>query len=727
VRRLVFAVALVAAGTAAPQAGSRPLDLWAAPAGRGGACSRVRPCALSSAKSAARGSPGAVVHLGDGTYRLTAPLRFTAEDSGTSWVAAPGARPVISGAVRVTGWRPSSMVHGAWAAPARFRTRELYVDGVRASRTTGPPPPFMVQTADGYADPSGSMAGWRNPRDIELVFTGANGFWTQPRCDVASISPDGTSVALRQPCWSNLHIPQNFPTPAQDPSYDYDDNPMGGFDGITPVTQPSLVENAFENLDGPGQWYLDSSAHRVFYIPRPGEDMRSADVEAPVLERLVDGEGASRVTFSGITFAYTTWRQPSGDDGFAEMQANTTLRGPGASYRQGTCRYSDPPGTCPFASWPMQPAAVDLASTRGVRIVGDRFVHLGAGAVHLGHGSRGDAVVGNEIGDISGNGVMLGSTDDPTPWAVHAGPGEVSTGNVVRENWIHGVGAEYPGAVGIWLGYTRGSVVVNNQVDDVPYTGISIGWGGWHTDTLHLDNPNINADNVVADNLIFNYMQVLEDGGAIYTNGFQGTSIAHGLELRDNVAVNQGFGTDFVYYDDEGSSYITLDRNVEYGGAGLFANGGCNTLGHIVIDGNYWVRGFGGYICPPPPVDVTVRSHHQITDHPAPDDVPAEILTGAGLQRYRSLLDGARPEVTNCGPYQQSPAGGTESVVSGSGFVAGRTRVFFGAGQASGVRVLSPNYLVATAPPGNGLVDVTVTTPWGTSAVSGADQCLYAG
>src|SRR5205823_1134201 len=141
-------------------------------------------------------------------------------------------------------------------------------------------------------------------------------------CGVRSISADGTQIALKQPCWSNLHIPFNFPLPTKDPTYDYDDNPMGGFDGISPVTQPSFVENAFENLKSPGQWYLDETARLVYYIPRAGEDMTTADVEAPVLEHLVTGTGAKNVTFRNIEFAYTTWLQPSGDDGFAEMQAN---------------------------------------------------------------------------------------------------------------------------------------------------------------------------------------------------------------------------------------------------------------------------------------------------------------------------------------------------------------------------------------------------------------------
>ena len=57
--------------------------------------------------------------------------------------------------------------------------------------------------------------------------------------------------------------------------------------------QPYYFENAYEFLDSPGEWYLDQSRGEVFYIPRAGEDLSSAVVMAPNVERLVQIQGGS--------------------------------------------------------------------------------------------------------------------------------------------------------------------------------------------------------------------------------------------------------------------------------------------------------------------------------------------------------------------------------------------------------------------------------------------------
>src|SRR4051794_818714 len=122
VRRLVAAglgaVGLVAAAAAvvvlAGPAAAATTVVYASPSGTGTACSSAEPCSLSAAQTQVRSMVGAmaddiVVQLADGVYRQTTPLSFTAADSGTNghtvyWQAAPGARPVISGARQVTGW-----------------------------------------------------------------------------------------------------------------------------------------------------------------------------------------------------------------------------------------------------------------------------------------------------------------------------------------------------------------------------------------------------------------------------------------------------------------------------------------------------------------------------------------------------------------------------------------------------------------------------------------------
>ena len=84
-----------------------------------------------------------VVQLADGVYRLSAPLRFTAADSGTNgytviWQAAPAARPVISGAQRVTGWSLADSGAEHLAGQRRRRLRHPAALRQRRHRHPGP-------------------------------------------------------------------------------------------------------------------------------------------------------------------------------------------------------------------------------------------------------------------------------------------------------------------------------------------------------------------------------------------------------------------------------------------------------------------------------------------------------------------------------------------------------------------------------------------------------------
>ncbi|MBO0885344.1 MAG: IPT/TIG domain-containing protein, partial [Mycobacterium sp.] len=265
--------------------------------------------------------------------------------------------------------------------------------------------------------------------------------------------------------------------------------------------------------------------------------------------------------------------------------------------------------------------------------------------------------------------------------------------------------------------------ITHNQLDDLPYSGISFGWGGWHTNSQTPNaNANINSDNLVADNLIFNHMQYLRDGGAIYTNGSQGQSFTHGLTISGNVAYDDN--TDNEYYTDEGSQYVTISGNTAYANGGNF-NGGCSTTGHIRVVGNYNATSLNGFGCSPPAVDIQSSGNTPIPWKPRPGDVPDQVLAQAGLEpAYQYLVTGAPPVVAAIGPDSGDTAGGTRVLISGSGFTPG-TRVSFGNQPAAATSVLSPNYLTATSPAGSGVVDVTVTTAAGESPATSADRFTY--
>lgn len=712
-----------------------PVQIFAAPAGSGTQCTEPAPCSLAGAQAEARALAGSMtsdidVLLEDGTYNLTAPLSFGPQDSGTNgfeiaYEAAPGAHPVLSGGGGVTGWHEVDTTSGIWAAPipSGFDTGQLYVDGQRVPRAQGLPSAYYLQTTFGYISSSPVLADWPDITNVSAVFTGGDGAWTQTSCPIASV--DGDVIRMQEPCWDNLHLPGDG---LQELAWVI--GPQGGFGGLSGSAQPSFFENSYDLLT-PGHWTIDTTLHEIFYEPTAGQDMATATVTAPALQSLVQVDGTLAdpvhdLTFSGLQFSYATWTQPDTANGFAELQADWTLTGTGAAKHEGTCQYVTPSGTCPYASWTPMPGAVVLSATHDVTVRGDTFTHLGGGGLEVQYGSRDDLIQGNTFTDISGNAIQMGSTNDPLPADVGAGTDEIDAGDTIADNYIHDVAIEWLGGVGIWIGYTQDLSVVHNQIDDVPYSGISIGWAGWHANVLEPDaDPNINSGNVIAGNLIYDYMQVLGDGGAIYTNGSQATGWAGQLSVTGNVTYG-GANTDFALYTDTGSQYVTLSQNVVYDQPlDSFSSGGCHTVGHIHIDDNWFSRLGPLYPCGLV-VDVSGSGNSLLCNTLPPGEVPVSVLSSAGIDpSERSLLDDELPTVDQVGP-TSLPLGGGQVLVSGSGFVPGMS-VDFGTAPATSVTVLSGNYLVATAPAGKGTATVGVTTGAGTSApAASGDTVSYA-
>ena len=580
--------------------------------------------------------------LADGTYRLPAPLRVTAADNGLSVAAAPGAHPVISGAVRIQGWRKVDPTRNLWSAPvpeAVTNSRQLYVNGLRAWRTRSRVPVELTETPTGYSAADATMAKWRNPSDIEFVYTGGNsiwsehseglGSWTEPRCPIASMQ--GTTITMAQPCWDNSTKRVMLPNGARTANL------------VGPMSvgkRPEYVENAYELLGARGQWYFDRPAHTLYYVPRPGEDLKSADVEMPVLETLVEGSGTAtqpldHVTFSGIEFAYATWLGPSSNEGFSEIQANYQVTGPDGYSRQALCHLV-PDGTCPYAAWTQEPGNITLSYAHHVQFINDDFVHLGAAGLTLGDGAQDDIVERCIFTDISGNGVQLGGVDLPL-----APIDQFTARNRIRNNLFRFVGAEYRGGIPIVIGYARDTDVVHNQIDHIPYAAISIGWGGWPDKIRQAGQANNSAGNVIENNLIHDLMIDLSDGGGIYTQGITGTDLAHGEKVRGNVVYNQ-FSSGHEIYTDNGSAMITISGNVMFNTnhdnwgsrhRDYYDGQDGSNFDPLAIENNYWQQGDQDSS----ERNVTVSGNHLIAGL---NEVPSSIISNAGVeQQWKAQLD----------------------------------------------------------------------------------------
>jgi Right handed beta helix region len=586
-------------------------------------------------------SADVTVVLADGFYRLTGPLTLSSADSGTGghnvvWTADNGARPVFAGSAQITGWTRMSANSPVFVAqaPAGLSTRQLYVNGTRAARAHGAlPSPLTGRNSTGYSGGGGTMAGWRNPSgakpQLEFVYRGGLGAWTEPRCPVASISSGG-AVTMAQPCWTN----------STTRACCFADGRAYNLVGRQSITeQPTSVENAFQFLSAstPGQWFLDQGNSKLYYVPRSGENMATADVEAPVLQKLVDGSGVSHVVFNGIQFSYATWLGPNSGDGFSEIQANYQVTGPNGAARQALCDVAPAAqhGTCPYAAWTQAPANVSLTNDQNVQFTNDAFVHLGAAGLGLGDGTQNATVKGNVFTDISGSGIQLGNVDMPT-----ATGASQTTHNTITDNHVFNVPVEYHGGIGIDIGYAANTKVTHNQIDHTPYTAISIGWGGWPDKEKQKPRPNFTHDNSISNNLIFNHMSVLNDGGAIYTQGLTGTSLAGGEKVTGNLIHDQT-GKGHVVYTDNGCTFETITGNGIYntGAANAwgsthhnYAPGATTTNDPTDVENNWWENGATSGSS-----GVTVKGNHAITSG---SQVPASIVDNAGLEAaFKGLLN----------------------------------------------------------------------------------------
>jgi alpha-tubulin suppressor-like RCC1 family protein len=101
-----------------------------------------------------------------------------------------------------------------------------------------------------------------------------------------------------------------------------------------------------------------------------------------------------------------------------------------------------------------------------------------------------------------------------------------------------------------------------------------------------------------------------------------------------------------------------------------------------------------------------------------------EIAAGEDRSFAYGVLDEANPDVSGLSPVTGSQTGGTAVTITGKNLL-GATAVRFGTQSAASYTVNSDEAITALSPPGTGMVSVTVTTRYGTSASGPADHFTY--
>lgn len=518
-----------------------------------------------------------VVQLADGIYRLSQTLRFTEQDGGrnghtVTWQAAEGAHPVVSGAIPITGWRLWDRAKDIYVAdtPAGLNARQLWVnDQLAPIASTEIQRKDVTFTREGMIFTPGTQRyDLKGSDHLELR---ATGFFTERISPVEKVEQD--KLIMRQPAW---------------------DNNLWGYDTIEKPFHPELshlyLVNSLSFLTKPGQWYLDPGKGKLYLHPSDGVDLTRADVELPRVAVLVSignslDQPVRDLTFRHIRFSHTTWLGPSGPEGYASQQSGSYLTGRALAYPE------DPIAACPqgcraFESmrneWSQIPASVQVSASERITFDQDIFAHLGQYA--LGIGNDADATVsgtGLGAGDIT---VTANVFTDCAGGAILAGgvqrdahhphdPRQINRQLIVRNNRIHSVSEDFFDHSAILSTYVEGAVILHNDISDVPYDAIDIGYGwGMHDpngnpnyrvrmrgydwpQNLVYRTPTTHRDVVVAGNRVHDAKKLFHDGGAIYN-----LSASPGTLITENyIFDNHG---KIGLYLDEGSRYITVRKNV---------------------------------------------------------------------------------------------------------------------------------------------------------------------
>ena len=557
---------------------------------------------ITQAQKAVRAINGSMtgdieVILREGTYALPGTIGFDERDGGKDghyvrYKAADGETVIITGGMPVTGWAIHDEANNIWKAEGvDGRFRQLYVNGKKAVRACFPNVIAANEKGSGgfdhdfvrltKVDSTGRafdvsadyIKNIKNIEDVEIHLMIA---WSENilRLEKAQVNGGTAKLIPKDPERTKLF---------------HRAYPMLGtaFASNPPKQQVFYLENSYDLIDAPGEWYLDEKEHVLYYKAREGENMATAHVVAPRLNTLFSVLGKDTknkvgyMSFEGLIFAHSNYTRPS-EEGFLDLQAANFNVDVLADPSRGNWEKLN---SNKFLLW-RPDAAFRVENAHHLLVQGNVFSQIAATGLDFVSGTNDDMIQGNAFFEIGAAGIMLGKFYQDSTTEIHiaynpSDKEEISTRDTVKNNLVTNVTNEHQGAVGIGAGYPRYVVIEHNEVSYTYYSGISIGFG-WTKSQTAMTNNHVNW------NEIHHIARLLCDSGPIYTLSNQGT----GSEIQHNYIHDNGTSKWADYWNvpiylDEGSSGFTVKENVfKNSPSGVGQNqAGQNT---IQQDGNYY-------------------------------------------------------------------------------------------------------------------------------------------